>query len=438
MVSIPPHAPDAELASLGAMLLDQTVVIDVAAKLQAEHFYAKANQEVFKTVCRLVDEVGEIDVIILREDLKKHDLLDRVGGAAYLMSLFDAVPTAANWEHYADIVLEQARRREAIAIGRRLAELAAQHDEDVMETVGKAGDALTQLGERAQHESNDLRSILVDVFAAYDTPAEEMAQPPIITDFYDLDELVHIHGGQLIVVAGRPSMGKTTLAMNMVLNVAVAHRRPCLIVSLEMSKDDLATNMLCAHAGVSAVKMRKKVLSDGEWSDLSLAVGVLNEAPVFIESAVCNLRDLRNLVRSLCRKHDLAMVVIDYLQLISDPETRRDGRQNEVASIARALKNLANNLGIPIVAVAQINREVEGREDKRPRKSDLRESGEIEQAADVIMLMYREDYYDPNSENAGVAEVIVDKQRNGPTGKVKLQFQKEYLSFRNLSQVEDQ
>ena len=436
---VPPHSPDAEMAVLGAMLLDNEAISLAAEQLDEDSFYSRANQHVFDLVCQLFDELKQIDIVILREELKKRDLLDKVGGASYLMALFDAVPTAANVEYYIDIVKEKASRRALIKASTAIIQESyddSQELETLLDSAERQVFAVTEA--QASSEASQISQILKKTFDQIDGMDRDQGQVSgLPTGFYDLDELTSgLQNSELLICAARPSIGKTTICLNICEHVAVVERKPCLLFSLEMAAGQVAQNMLCSHAQIDAHRMRRGMLADSEWADLTLAVGTLSEAPIFIDdSPGLTLREVRARSRRMVSRAQIRLIVIDYLQLMEAPHKRRDGREQEISEISRGLKSLARELEVPVLAVAQLNRGVESREGHRPRMSDLRESGAIEQDADVVMLLHRDEYYDPDL-NPGLGELIVAKQRNGPTGKVDLVFRKEFMRFGNLSEQE--
>ncbi len=434
-----PHNLDAEMAVIGAMLIDQDALGAAAETLRAEDFYSSANADVFRTVCELFDERKDIDIVVLTEELKKRELLDKVGGSGYLMALFDAVPTAANVGHYIEIVREKSLRRRLIKAATEI--VSRSHDDgvDLEELLDEAEKSVFEVTE--SHTTSDavsMRDVLRETFSRIEQmERREGGLTGLSTGFYDLDELTSgLQDSEMIVVAARPSMGKTSLALNICEHVALVESKACLIFSLEMSANQLVQNMLCSYARLDAHRMRRGMLADNEWADLTLAFGALSEAPIFIDDgAGLSLREIRARARRLKAREDIRLIVVDYLQLMESTGRRRDSREQEIAEVSRGMKALARELRVPVIAISQLNRSVEGREGHRPRMSDLRESGSIEQDADVVILLHRPDYYDEN-DRPGIAELILAKQRNGPTGRVDLVFRRECMRFENLSAEE--
>ena len=436
---VPPHDLDAEMAVLGAMFIDEDALVEAMGTLTSESFYSPANQHIFALASALFDQWKKLDPVVLRDELKKKHLLDKVGGSSYLTALFDAVPTAANIEYYIDIVKEKATRRNLIKAGTEIVRLGQEESEELSSVLDSAERSVFAVTEaRATGDASQISHILKQTFDQIDALGQGSGQlTGLPTGFVDLDELTGgLHRANLIIVAARPSIGKTTFGLNICMHAASVERKPCLVFSLEMAAQQVAQNMLCCHAEIDAHRMRRGMLADSEWADLTLAVGTLSEAPIFIDDTPgLTLMELRARARRVASTEDLRLVVVDYLQLMEMPQRRRDGREQEIAAISRGLKSLARELDLPVVGVSQLNRGVEAREGHRPRMSDLRESGAIEQDADLIMLLHRDEYYNAET-NPGMAEIIVAKQRNGPTGTVHLAFRKEFMRFENLSHQE--
>jgi replicative DNA helicase len=384
----------------------------------------------------LYDKGQAIDLVLLREELKKRSLLENVGGAEYLVELEEAVPTIGNVEYYANIVRENA-------IKRNLIEVAANIQKQVFEGAVDTG-FLLDSSERAIFEitqkkfnasSIKLNEILKETFSRIENLHDrESRLTGLSTGFYDFDDLTcGLQPSELVIVAARPSMGKTSFVMNIIEHIGVVEKKPAAIFSMEMSAQQLAQNMLCSHSKIDAHKLRKGFLEDDDrlWSALSNGLGSLSEAPIFIEDTPgLTVLEVRAKARRLKAQYDIQLIAVDYLQLMESP--RGENRQQEISIISRGLKSLARELAIPVIAVSQLNRSVESREGHRPRMSDLRESGSIEQDADVIALLHREDYFNPEKKD-GTAELIIAKQRNGPTGTIKLTFLSHCMRFENFS-----
>ncbi len=435
----PPQAPDAERAVLGAILLDPGQALEaVEGVLAPEHFYVDAHAHIYRAALALRERGQAVDALTIQEWLAQHDLLDRVGGEQTLLDLLRVVATTAHVRHYAEIVRDRAVLRDLLracaGISRRVHEEA---ELDVHEHLDAAEQEILSIAERYDH--GRLRfSALKDLMAGvYDDLAERYkARKPVVglpTGFADLDEMTSgLQRGDLVVIAGRPSMGKTAFAMNLAANVALRAGEGLVaaVFSLEMSAQQIAQRLLASEARVDMKLMRTGRFSRDDWDKLALAVSALGEARIFVDDAPdAGVLDVRAKCRRL--KHEqgrLDLVVIDYLQLMRG-RADAERREQEISEITRGLKALAKELDVPVVALSQLNRSVEQRADKRPIMADLRESGAIEQDADVIMFLYREEVYHPKPENENLAEVIVAKQRNGPTGIVKLTFLKHCTRF---------
>lgn len=430
-----PQSIEAEMSVLGAMLLDNEVISFVIPILSKQSFYKTAHQELFQIILELYDKGQAIDLVILREELKKRSLLERVGGIEYLLELEEAVPTIGNVEYYANIVREKAIKRNLIEVAAHIQKDAFN---DTLDT-----DCLLDTSERAIFDitqkkfniaSSKLNEVLKLTFSRIENLHDRQNRlTGLSTGFYDLDDLTcGLQPSELIIIAARPSMGKTSLALNIVEHTGVIEKKSVVIFSLEMAAQQVAQNMLCSHSQVDAHKLRMGFLDDKAWSNLSLGLGSLSEAPIFIDDTPgLTILEVRAKARRLKAQYDIQLVVVDYLQLME--ATRAENRQQEISIISRGLKSLARELSIPVIAVSQLNRSVEAREGHKPRMSDLRESGSIEQDADVIILLHRDKYYD--SEKDDTAELIIAKQRNGPTGVVKLAFRSQFMRFESLASI---
>jgi replicative DNA helicase len=434
---VPPHSLEAETALLASLLLDPEAIGAVAPLLQPEDFYRPAHGKLFEVIRALFDQGEPSDPLVVLRECERRKILDQVGGREELARLSEAVATAANAEHYARIVREKSLARGVIRVASELSRAA--YDEE-----GR-GDDLLERGEHLFFElgrakdvasASSVRALLEETFRELDR--RDGSSSGIPSGFHQLDDLTSgLHPGELVIIAGRPSMGKTTFALNMAYNVAVHAHRPTAIFSLEMSKQQIVKNVLCAHAMVEAQKLRGgRFLDDAEFARLTEAAGPLYEAPLYVDDTpALSTTALRAKARRLKQKHGLELIVIDYLQLMEAIGTTKnvDSRQQEISYISRSLKGLARELGVPVIALSQLNRSADSREDHRPRMSDLRESGAIEQDADVICFLYRKHYYTKAESDRGLAEVIVAKQRNGPTDTVRLAFLDQYMRFDNLA-----
>ncbi len=443
MDRVPPHDSEAEIAVLGSMLLDPDAAGRVASILKASDFYRGPHGDVFGVLTAIYDENRAIDVVLLREELQRLSLLDKIGGSAFLSRIVAAVPTAANAEHYARIVRECSLRRAVITASNSIEREAYDGGLPGRELVDFAESQFFELDRKTEGgEALHIKDILNETFKRIDAMQGQAGSVTgVPTGFYDLDDMTSgLQPGELIVVAARPSMGKTTFCLNVAEHAAVAESSPVAIFSLEMSKDSLVQNMLCSRARVDSHKLRRGFLRDEDWGRISQALGKLGEAPIFIDDTPgLTPLLLRAKARRLKAQHNIGMIIIDYLQLMEVPSRGRGdaNRQAEISYISRSIKGLARELSVPIVALSQLNRGVDSREDHRPRMSDLRESGAIEQDADVIMFLYRPEYYemdpDRRAEIAGQSELIISKQRNGPTGTVNLTFLAQYMRFESAT-----
>jgi replicative DNA helicase len=439
MERTPPQDLEAEIAVLGSMLLDPEAAGRVASMLRAEDFYRGPHGDVFRVLTEIYDANRAIDVLLLREELQTRNLFEKIGGAAFISRIAAAVPTAANAEHYARIVQQNALRRSVISAANEIEREAFDGGRPGRELVDFAESKFFELDKQAEgSEALHIRDILSDTFKRIDAMQGGAGRiTGVPTGFYDLDDMTSgLQPGELIVCAARPSMGKTTFCLNVAEHAAVVEKVPVAVFSLEMAKDSLVQNMLCSRARVDSHKLRRGFLRDDDWSRISQAVGQLSEASIFIDDTPgLTPLALRAKARRLCSHYGVKLMIIDYLQLMEVPSRGRGeaNRQAEISYISRSIKGLARELRVPIIALSQLNRGVDSREDHRPRMSDLRESGAIEQDADVIMFLYRPEYYehdpDRKAELSGQAELIVGKQRNGPTGTVPLTFLAQNLRF---------
>ena len=442
--NLPPHNLEAEAGLLGGILVDKEALIKVADIVNPYDFYMDRNGVIFNAMITLYEARQPIDLLTLSNKLEEMKELDRVGGAVYLTELVEQVPTAAHVAHYANIVAHKATLRRLIGAASEIASLG--HDE------GSPLDGLldqaeqTLFGVSQKHLKQNfipISSVLAESFDRLDElHRDKNSLRGVPTGFKALDGvLAGLQKSDLIILAARPSMGKTTLALNIAHHVAVKEGIPVGVFSLEMGKEQLIDRLLAAESGIDAWKLRNARLEDDDFPKLTDAMAALNEAPIFIDdSATTNIMEMRTKARRLQSEHDLGLIVIDYLQLISSRKTGgSDNRVQEVSEISRGLKGLARELNVPVLALSQLSRSVESRTPPVPQLSDLRESGSIEQDADVVMFIYREDYYKRDeSEQPGIAQVLVQKHRNGPTGVVDLFFHPEYTLFRDVDRAHAQ
>lgn len=437
---LPPQNLEAETSVLGAVLLENEALNRVLEILKEDDFYRNAHRRIFSAILHLYEHSEPVDLITLSEVLKTRGELDDVGGVEYLNSLVNGVPTAANISYYAKIIKEKALLRKLI---NRTTEIVSQSysiSGDVDEFIDQAERTIFEISEdRVRPSFYPIKDLIKSSFKTIERLYEKRQLiTGVPTGFQRLDELTSgLQPSDLIIIAGRPSMGKTALALNIAQNASVQAAIPAAIFSLEMSKEQLALRMLCSEAKVDAHRLRGGFLSESDWPKLTRAAGSLSEAPLFIDDTPgLSALEMRAKTRRLKIEHNLGLVIVDYLQLMRG-RARADSREQEISDISRSLKALAKELSIPVIALSQLNRRVEERGDKRPQLSDLRESGAIEQDADVILFLYREEVYNKSEENRGKAEIIIGKQRNGPTDKVDLAFLDKYTRFENLSVLKE-
>ena len=434
---LPPHAIEAEMCLLASMMLDKEMIGSVVQIVDRDAFYQADHQVIYDVLIKLYEQNRPIDTLILREELSKRQLLEEVGGTAYLAQILSTVPSAAHGAHYASIVREKALLRQLIAASNDILRDAYAPHEQADLVLDKAEKKIFEIAQKKVGSAMvPMEDVLHEVFEMI----ENRGQRGVETGFFDLDEMMNgLQNGEMIIVAARPSMGKTAFAMNLIEHIAADSRLPCAIFSLEMSKQQLAQRMLCSRGQIDAHKLRKGLLQSHEYAHLANIVGELAKAPIWVDdSPGLTPLELRAKARRLKLQHDVRCVMIDYMQLMDNPGP--ESRQQQISEISRAIKAVARELSVPVIALSQLNRQSEGRDGHRPRMSDLRESGSIEQDADVIMLLHREDYYrmsEPDFQPDNIAEVIIAKQRNGPTGTVKLTFLNKTTRFENLSTQSD-
>jgi replicative DNA helicase len=433
---LPPQNLEAERSVLGSMLRDNGMIGDIVQIIRPDNFYTDAHQKIFQAIVALYDKGHPADLVTLAEHLKEQKQIEDIGGYPYLAELWDAAPTAANAEYYARIVRDKAIVRSLIHAGSEILRDAydqGQPADELLECAERKIFDIAQLGITGQ--TYTLEQALAEAYDRIDTrhQGDAMSISGLSTGFVDLDEkTAGLQNSELILVAARPSVGKTAFALNLARHVAVEEKQPLFFVSLEQSRIELAERLLCCQARVDSHKLRKGHLSADEMQRLIEAGGILGKAKLFIDDTPGQgmLRIAAN-ARRLKMRHGIRTMFIDYLQLI-EPDNRRDNRQEQVANISRRLKFLARELQIPVVALAQVNRSSEDRQDHRPRLADLRESGSLEQDSDTVMLLHRPEMYEPG-QHEGTVEVIIGKQRNGPTGEITLTYIKQFMRFENFA-----
>ncbi|TNF47075.1 replicative DNA helicase [bacterium] len=436
---VPPQNLEAERAVLGAVLLDNEVVYSVMEILDPEAFYQEGHRIIFNAMLNLNERGEPIDLVTLTNRLRSDGLLEKIGGAAYLPSIADGVPTSAGAAHYARIVKEKSILRDLISTSSEIVDDCFDSPGDVDELIDGAERRIFQISERRIGAGfYSMKEIVKSSFKTIETLYERKEHVTgVPTGFKDIDELTSgLQTSDLIVVAGRPSMGKTALCLNIAQNAAGTHKLPVAVFSLEMAKEQLVTRMLCSEARIDAHRLRSGFLSDTDWPKLTRAAGHLSESPIYIDDTpAISAMEMRAKARRLKADKDLKLIIIDYMQLMRG-RARSDSREQEISEISRSLKALAKELAVPVVALSQLNRAVENRQDKRPILADLRESGAIEQDADVIIFIYRDEFYNKASSEKGVAEIIVGKQRNGPVGTRKLTWLDKFTRFEDMTERE--
>ncbi|MCZ8517418.1 replicative DNA helicase [Paenibacillus filicis] len=438
MDRIPPQNLEAELAVLGAVLLDGDALITAMERINSDDFYRPAHQLIYEAMIEIAEANEPVDLITLTARLQDKQQLEEVGGISFLSELVNAVPTAANVDYYAQIVEEKSLLRRLIRTATQIVSNGYSGEEEVS---GLLSDAEQRIMEISQRRSGNgfiaIRDVLMEVFDKVEMLYNQKGSTSgIRSGFHDLDKMTSgFQRSDLIIVAARPSVGKTAFALNIAQNVGVREKETVAIFSLEMGAAQLVQRMICAEANVDAGRMRTGFLEPDDWEKLTMAIGSLSEANIYIDdSPSVTVADIRAKCRRLKKERGLGMILIDYLQLIHG-RGKGDNRQQEVSEISRTLKQIARELNVPVIALSQLSRGVEQRQDKRPMMSDLRESGSIEQDADIVAFLYRDDYYDKESEKKNIIEIIIAKQRNGPVGTVELAFLKSFNKFVSLDRT---
>lgn len=433
MVRLPPQNIEAEQATIGSMLIEREAVARVVENVIAEDFYKTAHQIIFSAILELYEQSEPSDLITITEILRKRNLLEKAGDVAYLTELINSVPTAANVEYHARIVSEKSILRKLISAGTNIVEMGYNDEMPIKDLIDTSEQLVYKIGQ--QKSSRDFRplgEILVTTFETIEKLYHQKTQiTGLPTGFAEFDyKTAGLQASDLIILAARPSMGKTALSLNIAQHIALREQKTVAIFSFEMSENQLAQRILCAEAGIEAQRLRTGRLEEKDWPKITKALAALSGAQIYIDSSYPNIMEMRSKARRLKSTKNLSLIVIDYLQIMPSI-SHSDNRTNELGKITRQLKALAKELDVPIIALSQLSRGVESRNDKRPMLSDLRESGAIEQDADLVVFIYRDDYYNPNSEKQNVAEIIISKHRNGPTGSIELVFLKEFTKFVN-------
>lgn len=432
---VAPHNLDAEQSTLGGMLLSQEAVAEVFETVSGVDFYAPKHELIFNAVLSLFGKGEPTDVIAVTDELNKQGNLVKAGGADYLHSLTGYVPTAANAGYYAKIVADKAILRRLIEAGTRIAQAGYESQGEVEDLVNQAQAEIYKVSSQSSKEdyvplSDSLEAAIHEIEGAQKRGGELTGVP---TGFTDLDAYTHgLHPGQLVIVAARPAVGKSTFALDLARNASIKHNQAAIFFSLEMGRAEIAMRLMSAESSIYLQSMRKGTVTDADWTRLAAVRGRINDAPLYIDdSPNMSLVEIRAKCRRLAQQVDLKLVVIDYIQLMSSGK-KVESRQQEVSEFSRALKLLAKELGLPVVALSQLNRQAEQAKDKKPELSHLRESGSLEQDADVVVLLHREGIYEKDHPRAGEADLILAKQRNGPTGTVVVAFHGQYSRFVNM------
>ena len=433
-----PQNTEAEASLLGAILIDADAIVKIADAISADDFYDQRHARIYEAVAKLYEKHSPIDVLTLSDQLKNNGYLDMIGGPAYLTELTNFVPTAAHAEQYADIVAQKALRRRLISASQEMASLGFDETKSLNELIEESETRLFQVSQ--QHVKQDiisLEAILAESFERLDDLHKDKQKiRGVPTGYKDLDNmLAGLQRSDLFILAARPSMGKTAFVLNLAHKVAVKAKEPVLIFSLEMSKEQLVDRLLAMESGVDAWALRTGNLTDSDFEKIGEAMGTLSEAPIYIDDTPgITVGDMRTKGRREAHQHQLGLVIVDYLQLMSGgSKFGSDGnRVQEISEISRGLKGVARELNVPLIALSQLSRSVESRTPQIPQLSDLRESGSIEQDADVVAFLYREDYYNPESERKNIMDVLIKKHRNGPVGGVELYFDKDKQRISSL------
>ncbi|MGX8176649.1 replicative DNA helicase [Exiguobacterium artemiae] len=436
MQNTPPQSIEAEQAVLGAIMIDADRLISASERLLPQDFYRAAHQRIFEAMLVLSDRGEAIDLVTVTAELSTLGVLEEIGGLTYLGELAEGVPTAANISYYVNVVDQKSTLRRLIRTANEIVTDGYERQNEVDVLLNEAERKILEVSQgKGSASFIPISDVLTSAYATIDKLHKQSGETTgIPTGFRDLDKVTAgFQRNDLIIVAARPSVGKTAFALNISQNVATRADENVAIFSLEMGAEQLVMRMLCAEGNVDAQRLRTGQLEDEDWGKLSLAMSSLSQAGIYIDDTPgIRVNDIRAKCRRLKQEHGLGMIMIDYLQLIQGNGRSSDNRQQEVSEISRSLKSLARELEVPVIALSQLSRGVESRQDKRPMMSDIRESGAIEQDADIVAFLYRDDYYNKETEDANTIEIIIAKQRNGPTGTVKLAFRKEFNKFVDL------
>ncbi len=439
----PPQNSEAEASLLGAILIDSDAIVKIADIITAEDFFDVKHQRIYEAIQKLYEKRSPIDVLTLADQLKNNGYLEMVGGPTYLTELTNFVPTAAHVEQYADIVAQKALRRRLISASQEISGLGYDESSNLRELIEEAETKLFEVSQQHVKQSVvSIESILAESFERLDDLHKDKKKiRGVPTGFKDMDNiLAGLQRSDLFILAARPSMGKTALALNLAHNVAVQAKEPVLLFSLEMSKEQLVDRLLSMESGVDAWALRTGNLTDADFEKIGEAMGTLSEAPIFIDDTPgITVSDMRTKARREAHQRPLGLIIVDYLQLMSGGGRYGDSgnRVQEISEISRGLKGVARELNVPLIALSQLSRSVENRSPQIPQLADLRESGSIEQDADVVAFIYREEYYNPETDRKKITDILIKKHRNGPTGGVELYFDNEKQRFRSIDTRHD-
>jgi len=437
-LKLPPYSIEAEQSVLGGLMIDNNSWDEVADAITEEDFYRKEHRLIFRAIATLAEQSNPSDAVTLSEWLDKHNELENAGGLSYLGTLAKNTPTAANIKAYANIVRERSIMRQLVSVGTQIANSAYNPDgrdsAQLLEHAEQKVFEIAEQGAKGRKGYTGMKQLLTKAVDRIDQLFQlDSHITGVATGFSDFDEMTAgMQPSDLVIVAGRPSMGKTTFAMNIAENAAIKHNIPVAVFSMEMPGESLAMRMMSSLGHIDQHKLRTGKLNDTDWPRITSAVGILSEAPIFVDDTpALSPLDLRSRARRIKREHGLGLIVIDYLQLMQSSGGNKENRATEISEISRSLKALAKELNVPVIALSQLNRSLEQRPNKRPVMSDLRESGAIEQDADVITFIYRDEVYNEDSPDKGTAEIIIGKQRNGPIGTTRLTFMGQFTRFEN-------
>ena len=435
---VPPHDIEAEQAVLGSCLTDKDAVMEAVEKLKPESFYREDSKLIFEAIFNLYNRSEPIDLVTVKDELTSMGSFENIGGYEYLATLPDKVPTTTNVQKYIEIVEEKNTLRNLIKTANEIIELGYNPTEDVDDIMAGAEKKIFDIIQKKNQKSyTPIKDVLIDSFTKLEELYNQKSRiTGVPTGFADLDDkTAGLHGSDLILIAARPAMGKTAFALNIAAHAAIREKVPVAVFNLEMSKDQLVNRMLCMEAMVDSNKVMTGKLDEDDWGKLAGVVGPMSDAGIYIDDTPgISITEIRTKCRKLKMEKDIGLIVIDYIQLIQGSGSRKNGsREQEIAEISRSLKILAKELNVPVIALSQLSRAVESRPDHRPMLSDLRESGSIEQDADIVMFLYRDDYYNPDSEEKDISEVIIAKHRAGSTGTIKLLWMGNYTKFVNLA-----